>query len=102
MKKLRPCPRFDATFSQYDENKDGEIPLGELPVRKASTGQPVRDYEFDVVFENGTCRNLLASAVPLFGEDGRPRGAVGAFVDITERKRAEQQLRDSEARFRAW
>lgn len=83
--------------------KDGrEISRGELPVRKTSrTGRPVRNYEFDVVFEDGTCRNLLGNSVPLFGEDGRPRGAVGAFVDITERKRAEQRLRDSEARLRA-
>ncbi|MGO9893556.1 MAG: PAS domain S-box protein [Bryobacteraceae bacterium] len=78
--------------------KDGiEIPPPELPVQKAaSTGQPVRDYELDFVFEDGSSGNLLGDAVPMLGEDGRPRGAVGVFVDITERKRAEASLREAQ------
>jgi PAS domain S-box-containing protein len=78
--------------------KDGiEIPPSELPVQKAaSTGQPVRDYELDFVFEDGSSVNLLGDAVPMLGEDGRPRGAVGVFVDITERKKAETRLRESQ------
>ncbi len=78
--------------------KDGrELPPHEFPVQKAAaTVQPVRDDEFEVVFDDGTSRFLLGNAVPLLGDDGRPRGAVGAFVDITDRKRAEERLRESQ------
>ncbi len=58
----------------------------------ARSGQPVRNYEFDVEFDDGISRCWLGNAVPLFDELGRPRGAVGAFVDITDRKRAEETL----------
>ncbi|WP_128693868.1 PAS domain-containing sensor histidine kinase [Methanoculleus taiwanensis] len=75
--------------------KDGaEIPPEELPVqRAAATGRPVQQFEFDLVFNDGTTRHLLGNAVPLLDESGRSHGAVGAFIDITERKRAEEALR---------
>jgi len=78
--------------------RDGrEIPARQLPVtRAAATGEPVRDYEFEIALEDGTERNMLGNAVPLLDEHGRPRGAVGAFVDITDRKRAEERLRASQ------
>ncbi len=78
--------------------KDGvEIPSQELPVQKAaSTGQPVRGDELDVVFEDGVSLNLLGDAVPLLDEDGRSRGAVGVLSDVTELKRAEARLREAQ------
>ncbi len=39
---------------------------------------------------------VLGNAVPLLGEDGRPRGAVGTFTDITERKRNQERLRQTQ------
>jgi PAS domain S-box-containing protein len=78
--------------------KDGvEIPSQELPLPKAAfTGQPVRGYELDIVFEDGVTVNLLGDAVPLLDEDGRSRGGVGVLSDVTELKRAEARLRDSQ------
>ena len=54
----------------------------------------------DFVFEDGVTLNILGNVVPLLDESGRPRGAVGTFLDITERKRAEDALRESAERFR--
>ncbi|MGC9994515.1 MAG: PAS domain S-box protein [Terriglobia bacterium] len=83
--------------------KDGkEIPLPELPMQKsAASGKAVRDHEMDFVFEDGVTVNILGNVVPLLDESGRPRGAVGTFLDITELKRTEEALRASEERFRA-
>ena len=83
--------------------KDGkEIPLSELPMQKAAaTGQTVRDSEMEFVFVDGAIVNVLGNAVSLLDENGRPRGAIGAFVDISGRKWAEQALRESEERLRA-
>ena len=78
--------------------KDGrEIPPDELPMQKAGrTGQPVRNFEFDFVFDDGARRTVLGDAVPLLDAEGRSWGVVAAFVDITERKRAEEHLRQSQ------
>jgi PAS domain S-box-containing protein len=75
--------------------RDGrEISFSELPIaRAASTGQIIRDYEFELIYDDGARRNMLGDAVPLFDGQGRPRGSVGAFVDITERKRNEEGMR---------
>jgi signal transduction histidine kinase/CheY-like chemotaxis protein len=94
----RPPGSNLAELANCQTMKDGiEIPLAELPARKAaSTGQPVRNYEVELVFEDGASVNLLGDAVPMPGGGGRPRGAVGVFVDITGVRRAEARLREAQ------
>ncbi|MCC6858049.1 MAG: PAS domain S-box protein [Bryobacterales bacterium] len=76
---------------------DLEVPFDELPMQKAaSTGQPVRNYEFDFVFQDGSRRTMLGDAIPMLDEDGRTQGVVAAFLDITEHKRAEEGLRHAQ------
>ena len=80
--------------------KDGrELAPEELPVQiAAATGTEVRDAELTLVFEDGTHRDMLGNASPLVDAAGKTRGAVGAFIDITERKRAEQERLEMERR----
>ena len=72
-----------------------EIPAAELPMQQAaSSGKPVLDVELDLVVKEGAPPvKLLGNAAPLFDEQGQCRGSIGAFVDITERKRIEEQER---------
>jgi PAS domain S-box-containing protein len=78
-----------------------EIPLAELPMQwAAATGQAIRDHEMDFEFEDGVTVNVLGNAVPLLDESGCPRGAIAAFVDITELKHAQEALAESELRYR--
>ena len=79
--------------ASWREVKDGrDLPPDELPMRlAAAAGRPVRDFELGLAFEDGTSQCWLGNAEPVFEDGGRPRGAVGVFLDITERKRTEQQ-----------
>ena len=77
--------------------KDGvELAPHQLPVQLAATGVEVRDFEEEIVFNDGTRLYLLGHATPLRNEMGQVRGSVAAFVDITERRRVEMQIRQSE------
>jgi len=79
-----------------------EVPTDRLPMQVAARdGRPMHGVEFDLVFDDGRVMRLLEHVAPLFDESGRPRGAVGAFVDVTEQRRAARALRENEAWLRA-
>ncbi|WP_172642445.1 ATP-binding protein [Azoarcus sp. KH32C] len=70
--------------------KNGEdIPVSQLPLKRAAAGAEVRGYEYQLVTSDGMSRHLLCNATPLLDEWGRPRGAISACVDITARHEAE-------------
>src|SRR6266403_1252518 len=56
--------------------------------------------EYRILLPDGTVRHINASGHPVLNEDGELIEFVGTAVDVTERKRAEEALRGSEARFR--
>jgi PAS domain S-box-containing protein len=75
--------------------RDGKLLAPEdLPLRySAAHGVEVRDAEVEIVHRDGTTNTLFGSASPLFDAQGRVRGCVGSFLDITDRKRLEAELR---------
>ena len=60
-------------------------------------GEIVRNEELRIVFDDGTYFDELASATPVRDAAGTVVGAVGAAVDITERKVAEERVRHARA-----
>jgi len=73
----------------------------ELPLqRAAASGQPVPPLELEVLRPGQAPRRVLAQAVPLLDEAGKPRGAIGALVDITDRVRSSAQLESADRRLR--
>ncbi|WP_294174193.1 PAS domain-containing sensor histidine kinase [uncultured Sphingomonas sp.] len=57
--------------------------------------------EEQVSLPDGTHATWLSTKAPFRDPSGKVVGLVGSSLDITERKQAEQQLRESEARLRA-
>jgi len=57
-------------------------------------------WEHRIVLPDGTMKHLQGISHPIFDEAGQLVEYVGTAIDITERKRAEERLRESEGRFR--
>jgi PAS domain S-box-containing protein len=86
------CPM---KFLAYD-SQGKQIPLKDLPMQVAArTGKPVLNSEFEFRFSDGHSVWVHGNVTPLLNAKGEPQGAIGAYVDISERKKAEEALRDN-------
>jgi len=75
-----------------------EVPTQNLPLQMAArTGTEVRDRELRLQFDDGRSIDIFGHAVPLRNEAGEVRGAVGMYVDVTERKLAQDRERQVSA-----
>ncbi|HEY0978184.1 MAG TPA: PAS domain S-box protein [Flavobacteriales bacterium] len=59
------------------------------------------DVELILQRHGGEQRAVLANATPLYDGHGKVNGAISVLTDITDRKQAEDLLRQSEERFKA-
>lgn len=70
-----------------------EVPAEDMPLRRAARGETVQGEELRVVFDNGAFLDMLINAATVRDAEGKPTGAVGVAMDITERKRSEERVR---------
>jgi PAS domain S-box-containing protein len=99
LSKTAPEAERPRHFQVFQDGKP--VPDHELCMQVAGrTGKPVTGVEQEIRFADGTARWIYGNAVPLLKPDGAVRGVVATFVDITERKRIEEALRETEAQLR--
>jgi PAS domain S-box-containing protein len=68
-------------------------------IQRVIAGEAIGEREFTVLRKDGIRFPALVYTAPILRE-GKAVGLRGIAIDITERKRMEQKLRDSEERFR--
>jgi PAS domain S-box-containing protein len=85
----------DDPIPAYEVWSDGRLlEAHELPMqRAAATGEAVHGEESEIVFPDGTKRQIIGSALPLFDDSGAVRGCIGAFMDLTAYKQGQEELR---------
>lgn len=104
--RLEPGINFSADpsnrtkLSVYAEAEDGTpVPAHELPMQvAAATGEAVRGRELIYRMPDGDVVHALINAAPLRNELGQVTGAVGAFIDVTAQKQAQQALQQDSRR----
>lgn len=72
--------------------KKDEVPLAQAVLYGESSRK-----EFMIRRDDGEKRYVLANAAPIFNDSGDQIAAIVVFLDITDRKKAEESLRHSEA-----
>ncbi|WP_348757317.1 PAS domain-containing hybrid sensor histidine kinase/response regulator [Candidatus Methylocalor cossyra] len=96
LSKTAPTP------APYRILRDGrELAVEELPMQRACRGETVTGEIVDVERTDGERIVLYCHAGPLVDDSGQCLGAVGAFLDISELRRTQERLRESEERFRS-
>jgi PAS domain S-box-containing protein len=97
---LKSIDSLGAVFKAYRLN-GSYVPVEEWPATKALQGESGTDQEYIVERTDLGVRWISSNSyAPLRNEKGEIVGAIQTMHDITERKKVEEALRESEERFR--
>jgi|GEM_PF-4611599 len=88
---------YNAPEWRITDFNGGTFPDEKLPFRQIMTNKkPVYDIQHAIEWPDGRRVYLSINGAPLFGKSGKIESIVFSLEDITERKRAENELRESE------
>ncbi len=101
LEQIRGKAAIDPAW-RFIEEDHSTMPPARYPVNQVrASGQPLNNFLAGVLGgEVDPPRWLLCNAFPLLGADGALQQVVVTFADITERKRAQEELQRSETRLR--
>jgi PAS domain S-box-containing protein len=86
-------------YKKYTDRENSEK-IFKLYNEVYRTHTPRVQFEWDVIRKDGTKRAVEGSASFIADAEGRPTGFRGLFRDITDSKRAREELQKSEERYR--
>ena len=79
--------------------RDGrDVPADELPMQYALKHRVTVRNDLEVLRADGSVRYIQDAVEPLYDSEGAPIGCVSVCVDLTERRRAEALMRETDRR----
>jgi two-component system, cell cycle sensor histidine kinase and response regulator CckA len=84
-------------WTEFVEKGDLERMVVQHKLRRVESGLAKKSYEFRLVHRDGSLRNIFLTIAMIPGT----KKSVTSLIDITDRKKAEEALRNSEEKFRA-
>jgi len=80
---------------------DAPYPIEKMPILRGMSGETSYVDDMTVVRPDGTKTMLEVFGTPVCDQNGKVAASIVSFVDITDRRKAEHDLRDSQAKLSA-
>ena len=81
-------------------DKENAKKVSEAYLKVYNTGEPSKGFNWQVIRKDGAKRYIETSVSLQKDSSGKPTGFIGIVNDITERKKVEEKLRESERQYR--